>query len=91
MSRESVSDTGDGTSVESRGEGNQRKSLPTSGTLSLSGLADATGHRSDESRPLPAAVLRLQEGHVTPRSQVLHCRVHDFGKAGGWEEMGGKP
>lgn len=54
----SISDTGDGiVYCEAGRRGNQRKSLLISGTLSLASLTDAAGHGSDESGPLPAAVL----------------------------------
>lgn len=51
-------------------------------TLSLSSLTDAAGHSSDESCTLPTAILWLQEGHITSRSQVLYSLMHHLGEAG---------
>lgn len=71
-----------------RGSGHEAEVLVWSLALPLPGLTDAAGHRSDKSRALPTAVLRFQEGHVTFGSQIFHCLVHDFGKAGKRERRG---
>lgn len=41
------------------------------------------GHGGDQGGALPAAVLRLVEGDLALRGQVLQRLLHDSGEAGG--------
>ena len=62
-------------------------SRPYGGATSvLARVPDPACHRRDERRSLPAAVLRLEEGHLALRRQVRHCVVHDTGETWGERE-----